>query len=177
MTTIEEQIETLKSLPDRTLIDVVKNYRQYGYDHRMRAVAIVLLEERGVSLADLESTGNLENQSYNHAIRLYKTFSSQSTTAFVLWGLLLLMNIANNMGAVFSSTAAGFLLAGNIILLILFLAFLIQSFQTQTQFFRAIGEKSGADTALLYLLLGMPLYIFLYFYTRRQMKEKMKDIR
>ena len=44
---------TLKTLDNSKLIDVVKNYKQYGYDEETRNSAISILEERGVSIQDL----------------------------------------------------------------------------------------------------------------------------
>jgi hypothetical protein len=47
----------------------------------------------------------------------------------------------------------------------------------QNQFYKAINKDYGTEGALLYLFLGMPFYIFMYFYFRNQMKEKMKEIK
>ena len=47
-----DKIERLKKLDTDKLIDVVKNYRQYGYEENLRNSAISLLEERGITTVD-----------------------------------------------------------------------------------------------------------------------------
>ena len=59
---------------------------------------------------------------------------------------------------------------------VLYFVFLIRSFINQSQFYKVIGQNYGADGTLLYLFLGMPFYIFMYFYFKSQMQEKMKGI-
>ena len=43
-----DQLERIKTLSNDKLIDVVKNYRQYGYSDELRNVALEELQERGI---------------------------------------------------------------------------------------------------------------------------------
>lgn len=79
-----DYIARLKNLSDGKLIDVVKNYRQYGYDENMRTSALSLLENRGITKKQLELTGNLENKNYDYAGRLYNANKKNSKIAFLL---------------------------------------------------------------------------------------------
>ena len=61
---MKEYRRKLLNLNDKKLIDVVKNYRQYGYDEELRNTAIELLKERGITKKQLEFTGDFENRTY-----------------------------------------------------------------------------------------------------------------
>ena len=85
--------ERLKKLDTDKLVDVVKNYRQYGYDENLRILAISILQERGITKEQLELTGNFKNASYDFADDLYKSFRKNSMIAFVLYGVEILTTI------------------------------------------------------------------------------------
>ncbi len=172
-----DNFDRLKNLDDKKLMDVVKNYRQYGYDDNMRETAISVLETRGISKEHLEITGNLNNKTYDFAIELYNSFSKNSKIAFVLFVIILLTNILIPIIAVNSETVATFLLLANWIILIAYFVFLIKSFLNQNRFYKTINQDYGTEGALMYFFLGMPFYIFMYFYFRKQMKEKIHEIK
>jgi hypothetical protein len=62
------------------------------------------------------------------------------------------------------------------ILMISYFVFLIKSFLNQSKFYKAIGKDYGVDGALIYGVAGMPLYFFMYFFFKNQMKDKLKEI-
>jgi lipopolysaccharide export system permease protein len=175
METIELQ-QRLKRLDSDKLMDVVKNYRQYGYTMEIRNYALTLLEERGISHSDLLLTGNLENKSYDFANDLLSSFSRNSKLAFLFYGLLLLIKAVGiwfNPETDFTNMALeiGFLLTT-----VLYFIFLIKSFLNQSDFYKATGEQFGFDGALVYLLFGLPFYFVMYFVFQNQMKERMKTV-
>lgn len=168
--------ERLLKLDNNKLIDVVKNYRQYGYDEELREAAINILAERGISKDQLKFTGNLGNNTYDFAKGLCAAYLKNSKIAF---GLYLTLFILRILSSIFHSASVGFestLLIVTIILFILFVVFLILSFVNQNQFYKSVGQEYGTEGALLYLLLGMPFYIFMHFYFRSQMLQKLKGI-
>ena len=59
---MSDKIEKLKSLDNDKLIDVVKNYRQYGYSNELRTAAIEILDSRGIDQEKLKLTGNFDNE-------------------------------------------------------------------------------------------------------------------
>ena len=169
--------ERILKLDNNKLIDVVKNYRQYGYDEELRETAMNILADRGISKDQLKFTGNLGENTYDFAKGLCAAYLKNSRIAFVLYLALFILRISNSL---FHNAYFGFestLLIVTIILFILFVMFLILSFVNQNQFYKSIGQEYVTEAALLYLLLGMSFYIFMYFYFRRQMSEKIKDIR
>lgn len=171
------KIDRLKNLDSDKLIDVVKNYRQYGYEEDLRTEAITILEERGISKEQLQLTGNFENKKYDKAEDLYNSFTNNSKITLVLYGTMLLTNILSPMILSVNESIGFLILILGIGSLIFFLVFVIRSFINQSQFYKTIGEEYGTEGALIYLFLGMPLYLFMYFYFLNQMKQKMKEIR
>lgn len=167
----------IQNLSDEKLIDVVKNYRQYGYDGNMRTSALSLLEIRGISKEQLELTGNYENKIYDHAGRLYSAYNRNSKIAFVLYLIILINNILIPVLSQNSDTLSYVLLIANFLIVIGYFVFLIKSFSNQSQFYKSINQDYGTEGALMYFLLGIPFYFLMFFYFRNQMKEKMKEIK
>jgi len=172
-----DNTERLNKLDDSKLIDVVKNYRQYGYDNELRATAISILNDRGITKEQLQLTGDFENKTYDYAQELFNSFAKNSKIAFILYGILLLTNILVPIIASNSESLGLVTLILNWVSFIGFIVFLIKSFMNQNQFYKAINKDYGTEGVLLYLFLGMLFYIFMYFYFRNQMKEKIKEIK
>lgn len=166
----------LNKLDNSKLIDVVKNYRQYDYDDDLRATAISILDKRGIRKDHLQLTGNLENKTYDYAHELFNSFTKNSKITFILYIILLLTNSIGSTIFSISESIGLFTVVLNWGTLLGYFIFLIKSFINQTQFYKVIKKGYGIEGALLYLFLGMPFYIFMYFYFRNQMKEKMKEI-
>ena len=169
--------ERLINLDDRKLIDVVKNYRQYGYDEKMRASAVSILDSRGITKKQLELTGNFDNNTYDYAIEIYSSFSKNSKIAFLLFVLVLLTNILIPIIAQNSELFANSIIVVSFFVFIAYFIFLIKSFLDQNRFYKTINQNYGMEGILMYLFLGMPFYIIMYFYFRKQMKEKISEIR
>jgi hypothetical protein len=66
-----EDFDILNKFDNDKLIDVVKNYKRYGYDDEIRDHAIKLLVERGWSVEDLKTFGYWENSDYEEALIQY----------------------------------------------------------------------------------------------------------
>ncbi len=166
----------LESFDNTKLIDIVKNYKQYGYDEGLRNIAIEILDKRGIDKEHLKLSGNFENQSYESAQRMYKSFSLNSKLAFILYIIALISNILILTLSGNSSVLTSTILIINWTALIAYFIFLIQSFMNQNRFYKIIGKESDSNGILIYVFLGLPFYIFTYFYFRNQMNEEMKTI-
>jgi|ERR1700733_4607523 len=173
---MNENSERLKSLDDSKLMDIVKNYRQYGYDMAFRNTAIAILKSRGVDEEDLKLTGNFDNKEYNRAEEIANSFSKNSKLSFLFYGIFFLTVILMRVISADSEFLARFLIILNPLSLVLFFIFLIISFINQNEFHEAIQKKLRSGDQLMYFILGMPFYIVMYFYYRQQMKEEMKLI-
>lgn len=173
-------------MPDKTailekfnndkLIDVVKNYKQYGYDDAIRNTALAILRERGIDKSFLEMTGNLHNSKFEFAEDLYNSYTRNSTIAFILYALSLVMAFML-FGQFKNDSAIMFYLVLRIIFLLGFIVFFIQSLMKQNEFNKSIGKESGSWDVIIYILLGLPLYIIIYFIQKKQMAEEMKLIK
>ena len=62
-----EDFDILNKFDNDKLIDIVKNYKRYGYNDALRNYVINLLEERGWSREDLQRFGYLTNNNYDEA--------------------------------------------------------------------------------------------------------------
>lgn len=118
-----DKIKRLKKLNNNQLIDVVKNFRQYGYDDKLRETALSILEERGISKTALKLTGNYKNQSYQSALDLYHLYSKNSNITLTLFIILLLTNILVPVLNTGSSLIGTILLLVNIVAFLLFFVF------------------------------------------------------
>lgn len=166
----------LEKLDENKLMDVVKNYRQYGYSEDIRNYALSLLEQRGISMTDLQLTGHLENKSYDYANEVLNSFKNNSNLAILFYGLLIFLHIIDTWFTPATHSGGMNLFIGFIICLMLYLFFLVRSFLNQSEFYKLTGDKYGSDGALIYLFLGMPFYIVLYFVFKNQMRERMNMI-
>lgn len=172
---MKNSIDRLLKFDNNKLIDVVKNYRQYGYDDELRNAAITLLKERGISKEDLQLTGNFTNRNYDRAGELYSAFGRNSAIAFCFYVSLIGSRIFLAIFLEDSESYTLFFAVLTLISLILFCVFLFKAFQNQSDFYKILGKEY--DGALGYLLAGAPLYFLAYFYYRSQMAEQMKEIR
>ena len=172
--------EKLKKLDTKKLIDVVKNYRQYGYDENLRNCAISILEERGITKEQLELSGNLVNKTYDHAVELYNAFHKNSITAFVLYCMVILNTILAQVLTVNFGVLAFYTSILSVGLLVLYLVFVVRSFMNQNRFYEEIGRGDGEareSASIMVLAVGAIVYFVMYFYFRNQMKEKIKEIK
>ena len=173
---LTELQKRLERLDENKLMDMVKNYRQYGYSEDIRSYAVGLLEQRGVTITDLQLTGNYENKTYDYASDILSAFNKNSKLAILLYGIILVLKIIDTWFTPTTHAGGTYLLLGFIICPLLYLLFLVKSFSNQSEFYKLTGDPYGAEGAVMYLLLGMPFYIIMYFIFQNQMKERMKLI-
>ena len=173
---LTELQQRLKRLDTNKLIDVVKNYKQYGYTEMIRGYVLSLLEEQGISKQDLLLTGNLENKSYDYSNDLLNSFRRNSKLAFLFYSLLFLLMVGSPWLNPGTNSSNMVLVVVSILAIVLYFFFLLQSFLDQSRFYKSTGDELGSDGALVYLFLGMPFYIVMYFVFQNQMKERMKMV-
>lgn len=73
-----EDFDILNKFDNDKLIDIVKNYKRYGYNDALRNYVINLLGERGWSREDLQQFGYLTNNNYDEAEKQYKAYKRNS---------------------------------------------------------------------------------------------------
>lgn len=172
-----EQKQKLENLSNNKLIDVVKNYRQYGYDEQLRIYAIKLLEARGITQEELKLTGNFENRTYDYVLELYNSFTLNSKLALSMY-LIIFCSII--LIPILRINSSWFNISITVIIclaFILFYVFLILSLMTQNKFYHAIGKKSDSEASLTFSIAGSLIYMFTYFYVRDKMKKLINEIK
>lgn len=173
---MEEINDRLIKLDNSKLVDVVKNYKQYGYDESIRKSALHILKSRGIEEEDLKFTGNLNNYNYERAIEISMKYTKNSGIAFLLYVTTILTNIIISIIANSSEILAWTLLILNILSFIFYFVFLLISAHNHVEFYKFIGKELGTGDLILYIVIGMPFYIIQYFYFKKQMMEEMKLI-
>ena len=172
-----DKTAVLKTFDNEKLIDVVKNYEQYGYNDDLRNIAIGILEDRGIDKNQLMLTGNFENETYKTAENFYNSFKQNSIITFIFYIIGFITAILLPVFAIGSELLSRITLLIAIIAIILYLIFFIRSFINQVNFFKIIEDLPGLGTLVIYFLLGVPLFVFLYFFYKNKMKEQMKLIK
>jgi len=168
--------EKLKSFDYNKLIDIVKNYRQYGYGDDIRNIAINILKSRGVDLNTIKLRGDLINKTYEDAKQEFKSFENFSKIAFILYGLMLILKIFTSI----SIDNDVLQIAFEILFWISFIGFfifLIKSFLSQSNYYKMIGKKESQLSPGLYFTVGLIIYIVMYFVFRKQMRDEINEIR
>jgi hypothetical protein len=172
-----DKIDRLRKMDNNKLIDIVKNYRQYGYDQVLRNEALSILESRGGSKEQLQLTGNFENHNYDLALATYTSFSRVSKTALALYITLFAFNILIYAINITSASTLLFLVTVNWLVLFCYIFFLIRAFIVQNQFSKITGKDYGTEGAFIYLFVGAPFYLLSYFYFKKQMEEQLRLIK
>ena len=142
-----EDYSILNKFDNDKLLDVVKNYKRYGYDDELREYAINLLGERGWSREELQQFGYLTNHDYDEAEKQYEAFKRNSLIAFC--------------ALVFSVG----------ILVVVYIIFLFRAYRNVIKFYRALGRSKDADDTL------NALDLLTYFHLKEKMKEELKGVR
>lgn len=168
--------EKLKTFDDNKLIDIVKNYRQYGYGDDIRNTAISILESRGIDLDVLKLRGEFTNSKYDDAKQEFDSFESSSKVAFVFYGLMIILML---VGSLAKGNESIQLISVILfwISLVVFIIFLIKSFVNQSKYYELIGKKESQLNAGLYFSVGIVIYFVMFFVFRKQMREEMNEIR
>lgn len=169
--------ETLDKLSDNKLIDAVKNYKQYGYSEELRELAISILNERGISSEQLKLTGNFENHNFDYANQLLEAYNKNSKIALISYIILFTSGV---IGPIIITNSVSFILILSALFwvsLITFIIFLIKSFINQNEFSKLAKNDFATEGALMYLFLGMPFYLIMYFHFRKDMRAKMDLIK
>ncbi len=176
---MENISEKLKSFNNNKLMDIVKNYKQYGYEESIRDTAITILESRGINENILKMTGNFRNTDYDRADSIYKTFLRNSKLTFLFYGLFLLfIGSSFLMGLGFKADGiASFFSVLTIISIALYALFLIITVANQFQLDKVLGKDFAFDSLIIIWLLGFPFYFLTYYYLKNKMKETMNLIR
>jgi len=170
---MEDKTKNFETFSDSRLIEIVKNAKQFGYDEHTRNAALQVLKGRGITEEDLQLTGNLNNYKYDYTRKLFNSYISNSRIAFISYTVLLIYKGVSIFHIVDVDQSGVFHLLFELGLFLLFLLFLTMSFVDHMNFYRSIDKQLGTGDQIIYFIIGMPFYVFMYFFYKSQMKEEM----
>ena len=165
---------TLVGYDNSKLIDVVKHYRQYDYNIAYKNSSVAILESRGITKQELKFGGNLTDYKYEESLRLKYQYEENSKLAFVLYIISVLIALP---GAILRNN--GFPFIGDLIYIIglciavIYLFAIIKAFIDQSNLYKHLGQ-SNVGNALLFVLVGLPLYFIFYFFQKKKINEYLK---
>ena len=174
ITITKEEEESLEGLTVAQLKDAVKNSKQYGYTSDFRIAALRKLAEHGFTQEHLHVSGDLYNKDLIEAEKLVGRFRKLSVYTFICFALYLVILIVTTAMETKDETITVILSVIGLINIVLFYVFLFKTHNTVNNLSR-ITKDQTINSAVI--LVGFPLYIFLYFYYKRHIQRSLKNIR
>ncbi|MDB4289702.1 LptF/LptG family permease [Flavobacteriaceae bacterium] len=171
-----EDTSELGQFENDKLIDVVKNFRQFGLSLNYKQTALRILNTRGISELELKMGGNLSNQNYENALRLYIDFKENSKLALVLNVLTIVIGFCGSFLSNNEFPILGQILSGIAILSLIFFVVVFQkTTSNQSDFYKLLSIKFLTNS-FVFIILGIPLFFLYRPYFIKKMKEDLLKI-
>lgn len=166
------EYQELFNLDTSKLIEIHKNYRQYNKSVKYKNTALMLLNSRGISNEQLKFGGDFVNQNFEDVLRAKDRYDEDSKLSFVLYflsipSIVLGRMLENNQQPLIGNIV----FVAGLVIGVVFLFALMKSFMTHSNLNKLLDKRDMISNALLYLLLGLPLYIILYFFQKRKIEN------
>jgi hypothetical protein len=172
---LKTDLDELIKLDNNRLIEIVKNYRQFGYSDEYKAIAISILKDRGIDEKQLKMSGNFYNNEYNLAEQHFLSFKKYSKIAFIFYLCMIGVNVIISQIEITENSTSLIFIIGQLLLIIIFYISLGKSYIDASKYSRVL-DNPPVINGLIYLFFSGLLYIFAYFYFKKVMKEEMKSI-
>ena len=157
------------------LIDVITNYKTLGHHENSRYEAMKLLNNRGLSTAELRENGLSIKNEYDTSETISKDYKVHARFAITLYSigviLLVLFFIFKN-NTLPSLQSASIQLSG--IALFLYIVYYLKSIFNLSKFYNHINKKNKRPNIML-LIVGLPLYMIPHFFLKSKIKEDLKQ--
>jgi lipopolysaccharide export system permease protein len=170
-----EDTSELDNFENHKLIDIVKNFRQFGLSLNYKQTALKILNTRGISELELKMGGDLSNQNYENALRLYIDFKENSKLALVLNILTIVLGFGGSILSNNGIPIVGQILSGIAILSLIFFVVVFQkTTSNQSDFYKLLSIKFLTNS-FVFIILGIPLF-FLYrpFFVKKMKEDLLK---
>ena len=170
------EIDKLKGFENHKLIDLIQNYRQYGFNIDHKNYALNILKQRGVSELELRMSGQLINESYENGVRHLEDYHENATlgvlahSVFLIFGIIGL--VLNNNGG---PEVGNILLLIAILSLVLFLIVFPKVLKYQSEFYKILNKKFTTNN-VIFIIVAFPLFFLYRLYFNRKMKEDLAKI-
>ncbi len=171
-----EDTSELDQFENDKLIDIVKNFRQYGLSLNYKQTALKILNTRGISELELKMAGNLSNQNYENALRLYIDFKENSKLTLVLNVLTIVLGLGGSFLSNNEFPTLGQILSGIAILSLIFFVVVFQkTTSNQSDFYKLLSIKFLTNS-FVFIILGIPLFFLYRPFFIKKMKEDLLKI-
>ncbi len=171
-----ENTSELDGFDNDKLIDIIKNFRQFGLSLNYKQTALKILNSRGISELELKMGGNLSNQNYENALRLYIDFKENSKLALVLNILTIIFGLGGSFLSNNEIPVMGKILSGIAILTLIFFVVVFQkTTSNQSDFYKLLSIKFLTNS-FVFIILGIPLFFLYRPFFIKKMKEDLKKI-
>ena len=171
-----EDTSELDQFENHKLIEIVKNFSQFGLSLNYKQTALNILNKRGISELELKMGGNLSNQNYENALRNYIDFKENSKLALVFNLLTIVIGLggsilSNNGFSIIGQTMSGIA----ILSLIFFVVVFQKTTSNQSDFYKLLNIKFLTN-AFVFIILGIPLFLLYRIFFIKKMKEDLLKI-
>jgi lipopolysaccharide export system permease protein len=171
-----EDTSELDNFDNDKLIDIIKNFRQFGLSLNYKQTALKILNSRGISELELKMGGNLSNQNHENALRLYIDFKENSKLAIVLNILTIILGLGGSFLSNNEIPVMGKILSGIAILSLIFFVVVFQkTTSNQSDFYKLLSIKFLTNS-FVFIILGIPLFFLYRPFFIKKMKEDLKKI-
>ena len=171
-----EDTSELDHFENHKLIDVVKNFRQFGLSLNYKQTALKILNKRGISELELKMSGNLSNQNYENELRNYIDFKENSKLALVFNLLTIVLGFGGSILSNNEFSTIGQAMNGIAIISLIFFVIVFQkTTSNQSDFYKLLNIKFLTN-AFVFIILGIPLFFFCRIFFIKKMKEDLLKI-
>ena len=171
-----EDSSELDQFENKKLIDIVKNFRQFGLSLNYKQTALKILNSRGISELELKMGGNLSNQNYENALRNYIDFKENSKLALVFNLLTIVLGFGGSILSNNEFPTIGQAMSGIAVISLIFFVIVFQkTTSNQSDFYKLLNVKFLTN-AFVFIILGIPLFFLYRIFFIKKMKEDLLKI-
>jgi lipopolysaccharide export system permease protein len=165
----------LQPYTNEKLVHVINNYNTLGHHENSRYEVIKLLNSRGVSTTELREKGLAIKKEYDTTETISKNYKAHSTFAITLYSIgiiLLVLFFVFKNNKLPSLQSASIQLS--IISLFLYIVYYLKSIFNLSKFYNHINKRNKRPS-IMFLIIGLPLYMITYFFLKSKIKEDLKQ--
>lgn len=153
--------EKFKDLDENQIVKFVQNYIQYNFSKEERQAGILILKERGVDVNEVEK---LENKKYLEALNKFSEYKTSILISIPIWVITL----------VIPPYSVGIVL--KVVMILVFIIFLKTAKEILDELDALMNNQIKKYTnPFLFYTLGLSLSIVVYYFTNKEIKEKLKS--
>lgn len=165
----------LSTYKNEKLLDTISDYKTLGHDEGIRFEAITLLKQKGLRNNTLRESGVIIDKKFDTSEKIIKDYREHSKFTITLYSigvvlLVLFFVFKNNKLPSVASASIQLSLAS----FFLFVIYYIKSILNLFSFYKHIN-KNEKHPNLAFLIIGLPLYIFVYPFFNIKIKEDLKQ--